>query len=64
LLPQVHPVLRGERDYLRALRAAEMAAWEAGLPISEVHFKEARAHDGEKSRAADPGSKRITPALE
>ena len=26
-----HPVLVGNRNYLRALRAAEMAAWEAGL---------------------------------
>jgi len=25
-----HPVMRGERHYLRALRAAEMDAWEAG----------------------------------
>jgi hypothetical protein len=29
----VHPILRGERKYLRALRAAEMAAWEEGLPL-------------------------------
>ena len=29
----VHPVLRGDHKYLRALRAAEMAAWEAGLPL-------------------------------
>jgi hypothetical protein len=28
-----HPVLTGDRNYLRALRAAEMAAWEAGLPL-------------------------------
>ena len=28
-----HPVLRGDRNYLRALRAAEMAAWEAMLPL-------------------------------
>jgi hypothetical protein len=28
-----HPVLRGDRNYLRALRAAEMAAWEASLPL-------------------------------
>jgi hypothetical protein len=28
-----HPVLTGNRNYLRALRAAEMAAWEAGLPL-------------------------------
>jgi len=28
-----HPVLRGNRNYLRALRAAEMAAWEASLPL-------------------------------
>jgi len=25
------PVFRGDRSYLRALRAAEMAAWNAGL---------------------------------
>lgn len=30
----VHLVLTGDRDYLRALRAAEMVAWEAGLPAS------------------------------
>jgi len=30
-----HPVLSGERDYLRTLRAAEMAAWEAGLPLAD-----------------------------
>ena len=29
-----HPVLRGDRNYLRALRAAEMAAWEASLPLA------------------------------
>ena len=29
----VHPILRGDHKYLRALRAAEMAAWEAGLPL-------------------------------
>jgi hypothetical protein len=28
-----HPVLNGNREYLRALRAAEMAAWEASLPL-------------------------------
>jgi hypothetical protein len=28
----VHPVLRGRRSYLRALRAAEMIAWERNLP--------------------------------
>lgn len=28
-----HPVLRGDRDFLRDLRAAEMAAWEAGLSL-------------------------------
>jgi hypothetical protein len=27
-----HPILSGSRNYLRALRAAEMAAWEANLP--------------------------------
>ena len=32
--PGVHPVLVGNRDYLRALRAAEMAAWEAGQPMA------------------------------
>lgn len=26
-----HPVLVGPRQFLRALRAAEMAAWEAGM---------------------------------
>jgi hypothetical protein len=26
-----HPTLVGDRKYLRALRAAEMAAWDAGL---------------------------------
>ena len=26
-----HPTLVGDRKYLRALRAAEMAAWHAGL---------------------------------
>ena len=33
------PVLRGDRHYLRALRAAEMAAWNAGQlfqPITTV----------------------------
>ena len=29
-----HPVLRGERKYLRALRAAEMVAWERSLPLN------------------------------
>jgi hypothetical protein len=29
----VHPVLSGDRNYLRTLRAAEMAAWEASLPL-------------------------------
>ena len=29
----VHPILRGDQKYLRALRAAEMAAWEAALPL-------------------------------
>lgn len=28
----VHPVLQGNHRYLRALRAAEMAAWDASLP--------------------------------
>jgi hypothetical protein len=28
----VHPVLNGDHRYLRALRAAEMAAWDASLP--------------------------------
>ena len=28
-----HPVLSGNRDFLRDLRAAEMAAWEAGLSL-------------------------------
>jgi hypothetical protein len=27
------PVLVGNRTYLRALRAAEMEAWDAGLPF-------------------------------
>ena len=30
-----HPVLRGDRNYLRDLRAAEMAAWEAGLSLKD-----------------------------
>ena len=30
-----HPVLAGDRSFLRRLRAAEMAAWEAGLPLAE-----------------------------
>lgn len=29
----VHPVMNGDHRYLRALRAAEMAAWEASLPL-------------------------------
>ena len=29
----VHPILHGDHKYLRALRAAEMAAWDAGLPL-------------------------------
>ncbi len=29
----VHPVLHGNHKYLRALRLAEMAAWEASLPL-------------------------------
>jgi len=29
----VHPVLHGHHKYLRALRAAEMAAWDASLPL-------------------------------
>ena len=29
----VHPVLHGHHKYLRALRLAEMAAWEASLPL-------------------------------
>ena len=28
------PVLVGNRSYLRALRAAEMAAWEAGMLLN------------------------------
>jgi hypothetical protein len=36
----VHPLLVGSRRYLRALRAAEMAAWEAGLPVSAVQLSE------------------------
>ena len=39
----VHPVLVGSRCYLRALRAAEMAAWEAGLPVSSVKLPETEA---------------------
>jgi hypothetical protein len=31
-----HPVLAGDRNYLRALRAAEMAAWDAGFPVTEA----------------------------
>lgn len=30
-------VLRGDRHYLRALRAAEMAAWQAGQPTTVNH---------------------------
>ena len=33
-----HPVLSGGRDYLRALRAAEIAAWDAGLPVTAAKF--------------------------
>jgi len=29
------PVLRGDRHYLRALRAAEMAVWNAGIPAAQ-----------------------------
>ena len=29
----VRPVLIGNRQYLRALRAAEMRAWVAGIPL-------------------------------
>lgn len=29
----VHPVLNGDHKYLRLLRAAEMAAWDASLPL-------------------------------
>ena len=29
----VHPVLHGDHKYLRVLRAAEMAAWDASLPL-------------------------------
>jgi hypothetical protein len=39
-----HPLLRGNRNYLRALRAAEMAAWEASLPLDlATSFAEAVA---------------------
>jgi hypothetical protein len=30
--------MSGEKDYLRALRAAEMAAWEAGFPVTDAMF--------------------------
>ena len=30
-----HPVLRGNRNFLRDLRATEMAAWEAGLSLKD-----------------------------
>ncbi|MEI9863475.1 MAG: hypothetical protein WDN00_02760 [Limisphaerales bacterium] len=33
------PVLRGDRHYLRALRAAEMDAWQAGRPFVLSQFK-------------------------
>ncbi|MEJ0088842.1 MAG: hypothetical protein WDM80_03695 [Limisphaerales bacterium] len=33
------PVLRGDRHYLRALRAAEMDAWLAGRPFDVRQFK-------------------------
>ena len=39
-----HPVLSGSRNYLRALRAAEMAAWEASRPLKfPAPFAEAMA---------------------
>ena len=33
------PGFRGNRHYLRALRAAEMAAWQAGRPFNASQFK-------------------------
>jgi hypothetical protein len=44
----VHPVLHGNRRYLRALRAAEMVAWEENMPreIAEP-FAEAMARTHE-----------------
>lgn len=45
-----HPVLRGERKYLRALRAAEMAAWDANLPreLAEPFAAALAASNGSK----------------
>jgi len=31
----VHPVLRGDKSYLRALRAAEQASWESAIRLPE-----------------------------
>jgi hypothetical protein len=39
------PVLVGNRDYLRALRAAEMAAWNAGRLLGRKPVR-AEAGDG------------------
>ena len=43
--PVSHPVLVGPRKYLRALRAAEMAAWEAGTlwPTPQAPLKQGSA---------------------
>jgi hypothetical protein len=46
----VHPQLRGHRNFLRALRAAEMAAWEASLPLKlAAPFAEAIAQSEQTS---------------
>jgi len=33
---QSHPILKGDREFLRALRAAEMAAWESARPATQL----------------------------
>jgi hypothetical protein len=46
----VHPQLSGNRRFLRALRAAEMAAWEASLPLElSKSFAEAVAQSEQTS---------------
>lgn len=41
-----HPVLVGDRDVLRKLRAAEMAAWEAKLPKTQTAEASAKEASG------------------
>jgi hypothetical protein len=49
----VHPQLSGNRGFLRALRAAEMAAWEASLPLELSRpFAEAVARSEQTSDSA------------